>query len=359
MRLTMVVFGACLFSCRAGAVDHAEVPAASAAKPAASASSAPLAASRGSVAAALQAVNQVPVQAGSAAPPSPRSPAETARADEAAVREQALAMRLKASFARLAKSNQALRPPVARKSIPRGASSAPPALAATPHFSPDHWDYVGDSGPQNWARINPEWARCGSGKRQSPIDLHDAIRVDLDAIKFDYKPAHFSVLDNGHAIAANLGAGNSIIVMGRRYELMQMHFHRPSEEAINGKGFPMVAHLVHKDLDGKLAVVALMIAEGAAQSVVQTVLNNLPLEKNDASTPIGLLDMSQVLPLQREYFTFMGSLTTPPCTEGVLWLVMKQPIELAPQQIAIFARLYPMNARPIQAGGDRMIKESN
>jgi carbonic anhydrase len=148
-------------------------------------------------------------------------------------------------------------------------------------------------------------------------------------------------------------------VGGKRFDLLQFHFHRPSEERINGRQFDMVAHLVHKDAEGKLAVVAVLLDRGSAQPVIQTVWNALPLEKGEAVPAPTQIDMNQLLPEDRRYYTYMGSLTTPPCSEGVLWMVMKQPVQLAAAQIGIFARLYPMNARPIQKVSGRMIKESN
>lgn len=222
-----------------------------------------------------------------------------------------------------------------------------------------HWSYEGEGGPIRWARLNPAWTACENGSRQSPIDIREGIKVDLEPVSFDYKPARFNVIDNGHTIQVNLGAGNYITVMGRMYELVQFHFHRPSEERVNGKAFQMVAHLVHKNADGKLAVVAVLIEDGNPNSLVQIVWNNLPLEKNDPVTPSVVMDMNQILPERREYYTYMGSLTTPPCSEGVLWIVMKEPIHLSTQQIGIFSRLYPMNARPIQTMSGRLIKESN
>ena len=222
-----------------------------------------------------------------------------------------------------------------------------------------HWDYAGSGGPDTWGQMKPEFAACGSGTRQSPIDIRDGIKVNLDPVLFDYKPSAFRVIDNGHTVQVNVGPGNSIEVMGRRYDLLQFHFHRPSEERINGKQFDMVAHLVHKDLDGRLAVVAVLLERGSAHPLVQSVWNNLPLEKGDdvaARTP---LDLNALLPTERSYFTYMGSLTTPPCSEGVLWMVMKTPMPMSSDQIGIFSRLYPMNARPIQSVAGRLIKESN
>ena len=234
---------------------------------------------------------------------------------------------------------------------------AAPHAAGSGH--PAHWDYAGAGGPEAWGRMKPEFAKCSTGARQSPIDIREGIRVDLDPVQFDYKPSGFRVIDNGHTVQVNVAAGNSIEVMGRRYELVQFHFHRPSEERIDGKQFDMVVHLVHKDLEGRLAVVAVLLDRGSAQPVVQTVWNNLPLEKGEELAARGALNLNELLPTERRYFTYMGSLTTPPCSEGVLWMVMKQPVPISAEQIGIFARLYPMNARPIQSAGGRLIKESN
>jgi carbonic anhydrase len=143
------------------------------------------------------------------------------------------------------------------------------------------------------------------------------------------------------------------------FELQQFHFHRPSEERINGKAFEMVVHLVHRDAEGRLAVLALLLERGAPQATIQTVWNNLPLEKFETMQPTILLDPAEMLPVRRDYYTYMGSMTSPPCSEGVLWLVMKQPVQASPAQMALFSRLYPLNARPVQPASGRIIKESN
>ena len=129
---------------------------------------------------------------------------------------------------------------------------------------------------------------CGKGSRQSPIDIRDGIRVDQDPIQFDYKPSYFRIVDNGHTIQVNYGAGSTVSIMGRTFELVQFHFHRPSEERIEGKAFDMVAHLVHKDMDGKLAVVSVLLTRGDANPMMQTLWNNLPLEKNQEYAPKSL-----------------------------------------------------------------------
>ena len=253
---------------------------------------------------------------------------------------------------------------------PAGARAALPAttaarLAAEHRAAPGaeaghaHWDYAGGAGPEAWGQMKPEFAKCSTGTRQSPIDIRDGIKVNLEPVRFDYKPSAFRVLDNGHTVQVNVAPGSSIDVLGRHYDLVQFHFHRPSEERIDGKQFDMVAHLVHKDIDGRLAVVAVLLDRGSAHPLVQNVWNNLPLEKGDEVEARAPLDPGTLLPAERSYFTYMGSLTTPPCSEGVLWMVMKTPMPISNEQIGIFARLYPMNARPIQSASGRLIKESN
>jgi carbonic anhydrase len=237
------------------------------------------------------------------------------------------------------------------------ASRKPRAAAKAGPSGP--WAYEGDAGPHHWGRLKPEFAKCSNGSRQSPIDIRDGIKVDLEALRFDYKPTAFRVIDNGRTVQVNLAPGNTIEVAGRRYGLLQFHFHRPSEERVDGRQFDMDVHLVHKDPEGRIAVVAVLLERGSAQPVVQSVWNNLPLEKGEEVPARTLLDLDALLPAQRGYFTYIGSLTTPPCSEGVLWMVMKQPVAVSPEQVAIFERFYPMNARPIQSASGRLIKESN
>ena len=222
-----------------------------------------------------------------------------------------------------------------------------------------HWSYTGEAGPQNWARLKPEFAKCAEGARQSPINIRGGIKVDLEPIGFEYRPSTFSVIDNGHTVQVNVDSGNAITIMGRRYELVQFHFHRPAEERVDGRVYDMVAHLVHKDPDGRLAVIAVLMDRGQAHPMIQTVWNNLPLERGEEIGGTAQINLAALLPANRTYYTYMGSLTTPPCSEGVLWMVMKEPVQVSTEQIAIFSRLYPMNARPLQAMSGRLIKESN
>ena len=253
----------------------------------------------------------------------------------------------------------------APRAAPKRASRADAADLAAAHRAAHatehrpHWDYSGAGAPDKWSTLDPAFSTCASGKRQSPIDIREGIKVGLDPVTFDYQPSGFRVLDNGHTIQVNMGLGNAIEVLGRRYDLAQFHFHRPSEERVNGRQTDMVAHLVHKDLEGRLAVVAVLLSRGTPQPVVQAVWNNLPLERGEELAASVTIDLSKLLPEDRRYYTYMGSLTTPPCSEGVLWMVMKTPVQISPEQIAIFSRLYPMNARPVQPLNARLIKESN
>jgi len=320
------------------------------------------------------------------APASPAAPAEAHANEPAPKKPKAEPVRdpLDVIRERLAQKLGATKPPdtsnpnvvrvVAKTSAPVAAEHEPlaeprrpargkpaaaePVIAVAPAHA-THWEYAGSGGPEAWGRMNPEFSKCSTGTRQSPIDIRDGIKVELDPVRFDYKTSGFRVVDNGHTVQVNVAAGNSIEVTGRRYELVQFHFHRPSEERIDGKQFEMVVHLVHKDLDGRLAVVAVLLERGAAQGVVQSVWNNLPLEKGEEVPARTQINLDELLPPERRYFTYMGSLTTPPCSEGVLWMVMKQPVPVSAEQIGIFARLYPMNARPIQSASGRLIKESN
>lgn len=220
-----------------------------------------------------------------------------------------------------------------------------------------HWDYEGAGAPENWAKLDPQNQICATGQRQSPIDIKDGIKVDIEPIKFNYHPSTFRIVDNGHTVQVAVG-DNSIKLTGKTYELVQFHFHRPSEEKVNGQRFDMVVHLVHKSDEGQLAVVAILLERGNENPFIQTLWNNLPLEKNvDVSPPDLAIDPATLLPVGRSYYTYMGSLTTPPCSENVLWLVMKQPVQISGDQINIFSRLYKNNARPIQPTAGRLIKE--
>ncbi|HET9643861.1 MAG TPA: carbonic anhydrase family protein [Burkholderiaceae bacterium] len=284
-------------------------------------------------------------------PPSDRT-ASSATIDSVEALGQALVQKLGSPKETASDGSLVLRPaprpaPAPRRHPPKVVRQGPP-----------QWSYEGETGPAAWGRLSHEFAKCATGSRQSPIDIRDGFRLQLDPIEFHYHPSAFRVIDNGHTVQVNLEPGNFIRVLGRRYDLVQFHFHRPSEERIAGKQYDLSVHLIHRDAEGRLAVVAVLLERGAGQPVIQTVWNHLPLEKGEEQAAPAPLDPRQLLPTEGAYYTYMGSLTTPPCTEGVLWLVMKQPVSASDEQIGIFSRLYPANARPTQPTAGRMIKES-
>src|SRR5262245_4969599 len=191
-----------------------------------------------------------------------------------------------------------------------------------------HWSYEGKDGPEHWGELDPSYAACAQGHQQSPIDIPlSTIQAEpLDPIQFHYRPSPLHVIDNGHTIMATYAPGSTIRVGSSEYELQQFHFHMPSEERFDGKSFPMVAHLVHKNKDGKLAVVAVLFQEGTVNPVLEGVFGHLPRQRDHEESPSGLvIDASALLPSKTSYVTFQGSLTTPPCSEGVTWYVLRTP----------------------------------
>ncbi|MBS0339324.1 MAG: carbonic anhydrase family protein, partial [Proteobacteria bacterium] len=224
-----------------------------------------------------------------------------------------------------------------------------------------HWSYGGATGPARWAGLEPEFSVCGVGREQSPIDIrHEATqKMELPRIQFDYRPSPLRIIDNGHTIQVAYAPGSFIDVAGHRYQLVQFHFHKPSEESIDGKHSAMVAHLVHQDAEGQLAVVAVMLTPGALNPAVALIWNNLPIRKGTQVEAAGVnVDAAELLPSDRGYYTFNGSLTTPPCSEKVTWYVLQQSSTLSLGEIERFARAYPMNARPTQPLNGRTVRAS-
>ena len=249
----------------------------------------------------------------------------------------------------------------ARAAVLSGHAAPEAHAAAGDEHAEPHWEHEGDNGPQNWAKLKPEFSTCATGKRQSPVHIleTDTVPGPAEVLKFDYQPSGGSVVNNGHTVQVDLAGNNTLYVRGSAYKLIQFHFHHPAEERVNYKGFSMVAHLVHKNEEGQLAVVAVLIDPGAANPLIEQVWTRMPLDVKDrVGLPAGLIDMNQLLPMDQRYYQFIGSLTTPPCTEGVLWLVMKQPMTVSRDQLKLFTKLYPMNARPVQALNGRLVRES-
>jgi carbonic anhydrase len=221
------------------------------------------------------------------------------------------------------------------------------------------WDYSESLGPTHWGDLKPEFAACRDGHRQSPIDIRNTKKAELPAIEFHYKPSPLRIIDNGHTIMINYAPGSFMRVGGKQYELKQFHFHRPSEEKINGHAFDMEVHLVHADADGNLAVVALLLNRGADNSLIHELWNDLPKEKETEAVLENVqIDLNQLLPVNLGYYTFSGSLTTPPCSENVAWFVVKQPVTISGAEVERFSSLYRNDARPTQPLNTRVVLES-
>jgi carbonic anhydrase len=222
-----------------------------------------------------------------------------------------------------------------------------------------HWAYNGKNGPAKWATLDPAYSECKLGHHQSPIDIHHAEKADLPPVQFDYKPSPLSIIDNGHTVMVNYAPGSFITVGNHRYQLTQFHFHHPSEEHINGKGFDMVIHLVHSDGSGNLAVVAVLLKPGKVNASLQNVWDHLPKEKDKTEAVEGVsINAADLLPADHGYYTFEGSLTTPPCSEPVTWFVLRTPEEISSGEVEAFAKLYPHDSRPIQKLDGRIVRES-
>ena len=235
-----------------------------------------------------------------------------------------------------------------------------PRFAVPAAHNTPHWNYSGSSGPTHWATLEEDYNTCGVGTTQSPIDIRDESvqKSDLPSIEFRYKPSKLKIVDNGHTIQVNYEPGSSITVGDKQYELVQFHFHKPSEEEVNGKSYDMVAHLVHRDAAGNLAVVAVLLSAGdKANSLIDALWGNLPKTKEaEAVVDSVTIDAKDLLPANHAYYTFVGSLTTPPCSEGVTWFVLQHPTGVSNDEVARFAKLYPNNARPVQALNGRESK---
>lgn len=218
-----------------------------------------------------------------------------------------------------------------------------------------HWGYKGDTAPDRWSTLKPEYGAC-SGRNQSPINLYGMIEAEMEPVQFHYKAGGHEVVNNGHAIQVNFEAGSGISADGIRFDLKQFHFHSPSENQIDGKSFPLEAHLVHSDKEGNLAVVSVVFDEGEANPVVGAAWEQMPKAEGGKKALPGNVEATGLLPTNRDYYRYNGSLTTPPCTEGVRWIVMKKPMTVSKQQIEVFQTtlgfannrpVQPVNARPI------------
>lgn len=254
-------------------------------------------------------------------------------------------------------------PPKAEMAAQKMGSAATDASKATSKDERHevHWSYEGAGSPANWGKLKPEFNVCAIGKRQSPINIYDSSTLNgpAEPIQFNYATSNASVVNTGHSVQVDVEGNNFIVARGTRYKLVQFHFHTPSEEVINKKRHAMVAHLVHRSDEGQLAVVAVLLDPGENNHLLEKVWTYLPLDVNDrVRMPQDAVNLNELLPTDQRYYQYIGSLTTPPCTEGVLWTVLKTPMSIGRNQYRLFTQMYPMNARPVQQANGRLVREA-
>lgn len=226
------------------------------------------------------------------------------------------------------------------------------AIAGSDH---PHWTYEGSEGPEHWGGLSEAFTACSLGQHQSPVNLKSGTQLhEHENIKLEWKPFAPVVLNNGHTIQAAAAAGNTTTFGDKTYSLEQMHFHHPSEHTVDGKPAPMEAHFVNKSADGKILVLGVLIDEGKASDAIAKLWAVAPQTQGDAQAKESI-DFSKLIPSRSKFFNYSGSLTTPPCSESVEWIVLADPITASKEQIETFAKLYPDNSRPVQALHDRTV----
>jgi carbonic anhydrase len=219
-----------------------------------------------------------------------------------------------------------------------------------------HWGYTGDIGPEHWAELSEEFEMCAKGKNQSPINLTNFIEADLSPLEFNYQGSPTEILNNGHTIQINYPRGSKYTVHQKEFELWQFHFHAPSEHLIEGKSFPLEAHFVHFDKKGNLSAIAVMLVEGSENHLLKKLWEKMPLKKGDKHKLSAELNPLGLFPENKSYYLYNGSFTSPPCTEGGFWVIMKSPVSVSKQQVEMLMDVMhhpnnrpvqPVNARPV------------
>lgn len=245
-------------------------------------------------------------------------------------------------------------------SIALAISGAAYAAETGGHDHGPHWSYSGEGGPESWGKLKEDFAVCGEGTQQSPIDISESVDAELEKIDVSYKPSALEIVNNGHTIQANYQPGSTIKIDDETYELAQFHYHAPSEHTVNGKSYPMEAHFVHKNAKGDLAVIGVFMEKGDENSAMKTVFENMPKEANSNKKLEAIkIDASKMLPSTASYFHYKGSLTTPPCAEKVEWYVLKKPVTLSDAQLNAFKSTVHANARPPQPTHRRFVLSSD
>ncbi|MEA1916070.1 MAG: carbonic anhydrase family protein [Campylobacterota bacterium] len=231
-------------------------------------------------------------------------------------------------------------------------------LLSTLAFASDsHWGYEGQDSPEHWGELNDEYKLCANGQNQSPINITSSLHANLKPIKFHYTTSPNEILNNGHTVQINIDKGSYIEVDGEKYELLQYHFHTPSENNIHGKSYPLELHLVHASKDNHLAVVGVMFDRGEPNSQLEQLWAHMPYKTGQKERLKSVAtDLNKLLPKDRAYYRFNGSLTTPPCTEGVKWFVLSHPMSISKDEVKKFEKaVHGHNNRPIQSLNARTI----
>jgi len=244
----------------------------------------------------------------------------------------------------------------------RRALKALTGLALCPLCAPSgfaaegtHWTY---SGPDKWSDVDAESKVCSVGSQQSPIDIIGSIKAQLPPLRISWGKNADTIVNNGHTIQLNAGQGNTLSFGSGPYRLLQFHFHHPSEHLIRGKSFPMEVHFVHAHASGALAVVGALMVAGKPNRVFSKIVTTMPTHEGEAVKADPTINPNGLLPARLAYYRYPGSLTTPPCSETVEWLLLTDPIQVADADIASFAKLYAMNARPAQNANRRTVLRS-
>lgn len=237
--------------------------------------------------------------------------------------------------------------------MPHGAAAPAPAA-----HGPAHWEYDGAAGPDHWGQLSPDFQACAIGREQSPIDLRWPIPTQTGHIETAFREMPLRIVNNGHTIQVNCAPGSQSRIDGVVYDLLQFHFHHPSEHLLSGKRFDMECHFVHKSAAGGLAVLGVFIQPGAENMALKPVFDAMPAQAGPEMTAAAMIRPEALLPVDRHYFRYAGSLTTPPCSEGIVWSVYRQPVEASAAQIKKFAQLFAGNARPVQPQFNRYLLEA-
>lgn len=221
------------------------------------------------------------------------------------------------------------------------------------------WSYSGIAGPEHWGDLSPEFSACSLGEEQSPIDLRQPVKADPGAMVIDYQTVPLRIMNTGHSIQVNVDPGNTVTLNNHTFTLKQFHFHHPSEHTVDGINLPMELHLVHANHQGKLAVLGIFMVEGEPNPTLKLVWEAMPSQPSEEITVASaIINLAALVPEQRASFRYLGSLTTPPCTEAVQWVVFQSPLEVSTAQLGAFQALFPLNARPVQARNHPFLLEA-